>query len=192
MVSTQYSLNCARLTLKAGYGDAITPTFEKENPYSPPTTAAVGSPPAPANYTMFAGHTPLAVRSRSARESFVFENTDSDKVVATQPAPVSALVYGYGDVDPELKSPKVLPTKLGEVNDILDTLGSRLQEVAENPEEHKPEAIKKAESLYGAEDDDLDDDEDASGSPAGKSNSPGGIKLKSSRKMNFGSQLGAM
>jgi len=157
---------------------------EKENPYSPPTTAAVMSPHPP-NYIMHAGHTPLATQSRSARSSFISDLTESQELFAPQPPLTAQLIQGHGDSDLELKSPKMLPTEPGDINVMLEALESRLQVVSENPEENKPEALKKAEATS-----DEDDDDDESGTAV--TDSPGGIKLKSGRRMNFGAQLGAM
>lgn len=132
---------------------------------------------------MHAGHTPLAIQSRSARESFVSEIADPDRKLAPQAGPISDAVQGHGDGDHELKSPKMLPTEPGDVNFVLESLESRLKNVSEHPEEHKPHAIKKAEAMSDDEDD---------GSITAGNDSPGGIKLKSGRKMNFGAQLGGL
>jgi len=160
----------------------MTPGIEGENPYAPTSTAQPMFSPPP-NYIMHAGHTPLAVRSRSARDSFASEIADSDQMLAPQAGPVPNLVQGHGDADPELKSPKILPTEPGDVNFVLETLESRLKDVSDHPDENKPLAVRKAEAMSDDEDD---------GSTTAGNDSPGGIKLKSGRKMNFGAQLGGL
>ena len=160
--------------------------FSQEEPFAPAATARPSSPPPP-EYVLDAGHTPRrSSTSQSTKRPNIRYNSVAQGASMSQENLEATTIEEIQD-DPELNSPKMLPTiPSHRSSDMLAALNEKLEQVAEHPEEYEPEAVRISSLQEGEEDADPTETTDEMTMP------DRGIRMKKQRSLNFGAQLGQL